>query len=210
LRDKQMRETIAKASTRDLRRLLKGATPEQRELIERRLRSERYGDKLRAGSGGGGTGKIDTSAADALFGEELRVLGAAAGATQAQIRKALEAAAGSLKGEASPTVARQAAVGQLESLTGASLSAAGGPEAALFGALTQIGGPQAGRSAADGARFVQVHVTNTFNQTFALELPEGFGDGLRTDVDGVAGSLTRQMTEAWEQVMDRFGQGLEP
>jgi hypothetical protein len=153
---------------------------------------------------------VDTREARELFGAEFEALARAAGVGDRAIQAALESAASSLESGASQAVARQAGVGQLESLSGASLSAAGGPDAALFGLLTQLGGPQAARSAADGARFVQVTNNYTVTNTFSLELPPGFGDGLQRDVEGVGGSLSRLLVDQWEAVIDRFGQGVEP
>lgn len=208
----QNRRVIADATARAAKAQTDALEEAQRkaEADARRKRGAKYSAGLKAGAGGGGSKAVDTREAEALFGPELEALARAAGVGDKAIKAALEAAAKSLEGGASQTVARQAGVGQLESLSGANLSAAGGPDAALFGLLTQIGGPQAARSAADGARFVQV--SNVFNSTFnyELRLPDGFGDGLRTDVDALAGSTARQIVEQWEQVIDRFGQGLEP
>jgi hypothetical protein len=187
------------------------AAQREAEVDARRKRGDAYAGKLRASAAGGGGGsKVDTREARELFGAEFEALARAAGVGDRAIRAALESAASSLESGASQAVARQAGVGQLESLSGASLSAAGGPDAALFGLLTQLGGPQAARSAADGARFVQI--SNTFNvtNTFSLELPPGFGAGLQRDVEGVGGSLSRLLVDQWEAVIDRFGQGVEP
>lgn len=186
-----------------------GEAKEAEAAKARRRRGAKYGAKLRAGSGGGSKA-VDTEAAERLFGSEIDDLARASGASPKARKAAIEAAAKALEGGASEGPARQAALSSLSSSTGLDLGATGGADAALFGALTQIGGPQAARSAADGARFVQV--SNVFNSTFnyELRLPDGFGDGLRTDVDALAGSTARQIVEQWEQVIDRFGQGLEP
>ena len=161
-------------------------------------------------TGKGGTKTVDTTEAEVAFGTEFGALARAAGVGDQAVKAALEASAKSLAGGASQTVARQAGVGQLESLSGADLSHAGGVDAAMFGLLTNIGGPQAARSAADGARFVQVTNTWNFTNHFEMQLPAGFGDGLRSDVEGVAGSIEQRLTPIWEAVLDRLGGGLEP
>lgn len=199
----------AEAAARGQREALEKARRDA-ERDERRRKSDRYSAKLKAGSGGGST-RVDTEEAELLFGAELDALARAAGATAKARKAAIEAAAKSLEGGASESVARQAGIGQLESLSGADLSGAGSsPDAALFGLLTRIGGTDAARSAADGARFVQVH--NTWNTTinFELQLPRGFGDGLQQDTEALGGSISRQITGQWQELMDRFGGGIDP
>lgn len=174
----------------------------------RRKRGDKYRANLKASSGG--TKAIDTEEAERLFGAEIDELARVSGATAKARRAAIEAAAKSLDGGAGNVVAREAAVGVLEGATKVDLSATGGIDAAMFGTLTRIGGPQAAQSAAAGARFVQVSNTWNFTQTFELQLPPGFGDGLQRDTAAVAGDLERMLTPVWERVIDRYGQGLEP
>ena len=198
----------AGSDVRKLRALLDASRdPEFRAEVERKIKAAKYGANLRAGKG---SKAVDTTEAESAFGTEFGALARAAGVGDQAVKAALEASAKSLAGGASKTVARQAGVGQLESLSGADLSHAGGVDAAMFGLLTNIGGPQAARSAADGARFVQVTNTWNFTNHFEMQLPPGFGDGLRSDVEGVAGSIEQRLTPIWEAVLDRLGGGLEP
>jgi len=171
----------------------------EREKFERQAKDK----------GGKSKEEIDTVEAYTLFGDELVQLARAAGVGEKAIQAGLEAAAKSLESGAAPEVARQAAVGQISSLSGVDFQA-GGIDAALFGALTQVGGPQAAASAAAGARFVSITNTWNFTNTFELALPDGFGTGLQADSQGVAVEMNRMLTEQWTAVMDRFGQGLEP
>lgn len=157
------------------------------ESNRRRQERERRRKKFERQAKQKGGGKVDTTRAEALFGEQIRVLGRAAGATETAQRKALEAAAQSLKGGASQAIALRAATGQLESLTGAKLQP-GGPDAALFGLLTEIGGAEAARSATAGARFVRIDQSvNIDVGGIDLVLPEGAAAAL--SAPGFAGDV---------------------
>lgn len=174
------------------RKLGRGASKAAVAARQAELRKKQAKAKagFKSGASGGGSDKVDTSKAEALFGEQIRRLGASAGATDKAIEAAIESAASSLEQGASESIALQAGIGQIESLTGADLGDSGSfvsPfEQALSGGISARAG--GGSNPTAGAKFVRIDAS--FNSPIDVTVQIA-----PSELSGMSGEQVAQLAE---------------